>query len=186
MFLGGFITFMQNTTLLQAEQFTTILENLAEQLVEKHGACQDVMLVGIQRRGADLAHRLHTLLQNRTGQKIPIGSLDINLYRDDWTSLDAKPHIGQSNIAHDVDGMTIVLVDDVLYTGRTIRAALEALLDYGRPKKVELLVLVDRGHRELPIEANYVGRYVETQINEHVNVLVTEHDGKDAVLVTRA
>ncbi len=174
---------MKNKTVLQADAFATTLENLTVQIVERHGSCENVMLVGIQRRGADLAQRLHTLLQARTGKKLAMGTLDINLYRDDWTSLDAKPHIGQSNIVHAVDGMTIVLVDDVLYTGRTIRAALEALLDYGRPKKVELLVLVDRGHRELPIEANYVGCKVDTQVHEHVNVLVTEKDGKDEVLI---
>ena len=110
-----------------------------------------------------------------------LGTLDINLYRDDWTSLVGKPQIGESNIPDNVDGATIILVDDVLYTGRTIRAALEALLDYGRPRKVELMVLVDRGHRELPIHADYVGRAVNTGRDEQVNVLLEERDGCDEV-----
>ncbi len=177
---------MKSTVILNGDEFTYTLEKLADHIIEKHGMCENVMLVGIQRRGADIAQRLHNVLQGRTGKKLAMGTLDINLYRDDWTSLDAKPHIGQSHIVDAVDGMTIVLVDDVLYTGRTIRAALEALLDYGRPKKVELLVLVDRGHRELPIEANYVGCTVDTQVLEHVNVLVTEQDGRDEVVVVKA
>ncbi len=176
---------MKNKVLMQQEDVARTLERLALQMVEKYGHCQDVMLVGIQRRGADLAKRLHNLLQARVEKPVAFGTLDINLYRDDWTTLDAKPHIGQSHINQDLDNMNIILVDDVLYTGRTIRAALEALLDYGRPKKVELLVLVDRGHRELPIDANYVGRIVETDKNEHVNVLVVEHDGRDEVFISQ-
>ncbi len=176
---------MKNKVLMHKEDMARTLERLVLQLIEKHGHCQDVMLVGIQRRGANLAQLLHALLQERVGGTVAFGTLDINLYRDDWTSLDAKPHIGQSNIPQHVDNMNVVLVDDVLYTGRTIRAALEALLDYGRPKKVELMVLVDRGHRELPIDANYVGRRVETDKDEHVNVLVQELDGRDEVFISR-
>ncbi len=175
---------MKNKVIMQSEDMTRTLERLALQIVEKHGNCNAVMLVGIQRRGADLAKRLHTILQSRVQHEVPFGTLDINLYRDDWTSLDGKPHIGQSNIPQDVDNMDVILVDDVLYTGRTIRAALEALLDYGRPKQVELLVLVDRGHRELPIAANYVGRVLDTDVQEHVNVLVVEKDGRDEVSVS--
>ncbi len=174
---------MGSRTILQAEDMVHILDGLALVILEKYTTCHDIMLVGIQRRGADIAARLHTLLQTKTGQNVALGTLDINLYRDDWTSLDAKPHIGQSNIPQNIENMNIILVDDVLYTGRTIRAALDALLDYGRPKKVELLTLVDRGHRELPIMANYVGITVRTEVQEHVNVLVNEKDGKDAVII---
>ncbi len=177
---------MKNKILMQAEDVARTLERLALQVVENHGHCQNLMLIGIERRGANLAQRLHTFLQGRVGKDVAFGTLDINLYRDDWTSLDAKPHIGQSNISQSLDGMNVILVDDVLYTGRTIRAALEALLDYGRPQKVELLVLMDRGHRELPIEANYVGRVVETEVHEHVNVLVSEKDGRDEVFVSKS
>ncbi len=174
---------MNTRTVLQADEITHILDGLVLMILEKHPTCESLMLVGIQRRGADIAARLHPLLQAQTENDVALGSLDINLYRDDWTSLDAKPHIGQSNIPKNINGFNIILVDDVLYTGRTIRAALDALLDYGRPKKVELLALVDRGHRELPISANYVGITIPTAVNEHVNVLVHEQDGKDEILV---
>ncbi len=172
---------MQQRVLVQQDEMSRILERLTSQIVEVHGNCEQVMLVGIQRRGVDIAKRLQELLQKRIGADIAFGSLDINLYRDDWTSLVSTPYIGQSSIEQSVDGKNIILVDDVLYTGRTIRAALEALLDYGRPSCVELLVLIDRGHRELPIEAKFVGRSVSTEKNEHVNVLISERDGKDEV-----
>jgi pyrimidine operon attenuation protein/uracil phosphoribosyltransferase len=173
---------MSITSLLDASEMTRMLERLASQILERHAGCDNVMLVGIQRRGADLARRLASLLEERLGHAISLGTLDINLYRDDWTSLAGNtPHVGQSRIDDSVDDRIIILVDDVLYTGRTIRAALEALLDYGRPSAVELLTLIDRGHRELPIHADYVGRTVNTSRQEHVDVLLTERDGKDAV-----
>lgn len=172
---------MESTILLHKDEMARMLERLAYQILERHGDCRSVMLVGIQRRGVDLARRLAALLSERLGRPVPLGTLDINLYRDDWTSLAGKPQIGRSAIPGDVDGATVILVDDVLYTGRTIRAALEALLDYGRPRKVELVVLVDRGHRELPIHADYVGRSVNTGHDEQVNVLLEERDGIDEV-----
>ena len=177
---------MATTLLLEEHEMTRMLERLASQIMERHADCGHVMLVGIERRGADLAHRLAGLLQERLGHPVLLGTLDINLYRDDWTSLEAQPHIGQSRIPASVDGRVIVLVDDVLYTGRTIRAALEALLDYGRPRAVELLTLIDRGHRELPIHADYVGRAVNTSRQERVDVLLAERDGQDAVHLTAA
>ena len=169
------------TVLMQKDEVQRTLERLAYQILEKHGDCQNVLLVGIQRRGADIAYRMAKLLAARLGSPINVGTLDINLYRDDWTSLAGKPRIGESNIPMDIDDTVVVLIDDVLFTGRTIRAALEALMDYGRPSKVELLVLVDRGHRELPIHADYVGRTVNTSHEEQVNVLLVEHDGVDEV-----
>lgn len=172
---------MKSIVLLNKEEMSHVLGALCDRIVEKHGDCASVMLIGIQRRGADLAKRLANLLTQKLHRPMALGTLDINLYRDDWTSLEGKPHIGQSKIPHEVDNAIIILVDDVLYTGRTIRAALEALLDYGRPRKVELLTLVDRGHRELPIQGDYVGRTVETDKDEHVNVLVEERDGCDEV-----
>ncbi len=174
---------MESRVVLQAQEIEHILDGLALVVLEKHDVYENLMLVGIQRRGADLAKRLQKILMAKTQCNISLGTLDINLYRDDWTSLDAKPQIGQSNIPKDIEGMNTILVDDVLFTGRTIRAALDALLDYGRPKKVELLTLVDRGHRELPIMADYVGITIKTSVHEHVNVLVSEKDGEDAVLV---
>lgn len=173
------------TVLLKKDEIDRIIERLAYQVLERHGACDNLMLVGIQRRGADIAFRMAQLLNARLGREVPVGTLDINLYRDDWTSIPGKPRIGESRIPGDLDDVDVVLVDDVLFTGRTIRAALEALLDYGRPGKVELLVLIDRGHRELPIHADYVGRSVNTSLEEQVNVLLREHDDIDEVHLSR-
>ena len=175
---------MEPTILLRKDEMARMMERLAYQILERHGDCASVMLVGIQRRGADLARRLAEHLTRRLQRPVPLGSLDINLYRDDWTSLAGKPQIGPSVIPGSVDDAIVILVDDVLYTGRTIRAALEALLDYGRPRAVELLVLVDRGHRELPIHADYVGRSVNSSHDEQVNVLLEERDGCDEVRLT--
>lgn len=177
---------MKTTTLLHADEMARTLERLASEIIERHGSCDKIALLGIQRRGADLARRLEALLNARLSRIIPFGTLDINLYRDDWTVLFGKPAIGESTIPFSLDGKDVLLIDDVLFTGRTIRSALEAVLDYGRPSRVELLVLVDRGHRELPIHADYVGRKVNTARNEHVNVLVSERDGKDEVVLQNA
>ncbi|NHZ47557.1 bifunctional pyr operon transcriptional regulator/uracil phosphoribosyltransferase PyrR [Nitratidesulfovibrio liaohensis] len=175
---------MEQTILLTEEEMRRALERLAYQVLERHGDCAGLVLVGIQRRGADIAARLGRIIAERLSCALPSGALDINLYRDDWTTLSAKPAIGPSDIPVDLDGRDVLLVDDVLFTGRTIRAALEALLDYGRPRRVELLVLVDRGHRELPIHADYVGRVVNTGRNEQVDVLLRERDGRDEVLLS--
>ena len=169
------------TCLLHADEIDRVLERLASQIVERHGACTDTVLLGIQRRGVDIARRLCDILSKKTGQTFAQCSLDINLYRDEWTTPNGSPVIGQSRIPVSLDGKDVILVDDVLFTGRTIRAALEAILDYGRPRRVELLVLIDRGHRELPIHADYVGRTVNTARSEQVNVYLRERDGRDGV-----
>lgn len=174
---------MEPKVLVAQDALATVISQLADSIAQKHAAATDLMLVGIQRRGVDIARRLQILLEARLGRTLALGTLDINLYRDDWTSLAGKPHIGQSNIPAPIEGRTVILVDDVLYTGRTIRSALEALLDYGRPKAVELLVLVDRGHRELPIQADYVGQKISTTRQEQINVLLHERDGQDAILL---
>ena len=166
--------------ILDAEDITLVLERLASEIIERHHGLPD-LLVGIERRGVDLARRLVTLLEEKGGGKLPLGTLDINLYRDDWTTLKDHPIIGTSYIPHDITNQDVLLVDDVLFSGRTVRAALDALLDYGRPKRVELLVLIDRGHRELPIQADYVGKYVQTEHNEQVMVLLNERDGEECV-----
>lgn len=173
-------------TILTDKEMNRTLERLALEVYERRGEDDNLAILGIQRRGADLAERLKKLLDDRLGRKVPLGKLDINLYRDDWTTnLELSPTINCSEIGFDVEGTSIVLVDDVLYSGRTIRAALEAILDYGRPRRVELLVLVDRGHRELPIQADYVGKKVDTLGREHVNVLVTERDDEDRVCLVK-
>jgi pyrimidine operon attenuation protein/uracil phosphoribosyltransferase len=174
-------------TILSAREMARTLERLALEIFERRGEDERLAIIGIQRRGADLAERIKTRLDERLGRKIPLGKLDINLYRDDWTTnLELAPTINCSEIGFDIEGASIVLVDDVLYSGRTIRAALEAILDYGRPRRVELMVLVDRGHRELPIQADYVGKKLDTLGDEHVNVLVTERDDEDRVCLVRS
>ncbi|MDD3311709.1 bifunctional pyr operon transcriptional regulator/uracil phosphoribosyltransferase PyrR [Pseudodesulfovibrio sp.] len=173
-------------TILNGREMSRTLERLAVEIVERRGDDASLAILGVQRRGADLAERLKKLLDARLGRKVPLGKLDINLYRDDWTTnLELAPTINCSEIGFEIEGASIVLVDDVLYSGRTIRAALEAILDYGRPRRVELLVLVDRGHRELPIQADYVGKKVDTHDDEHVDVLVVERDGEDKVCLVR-
>jgi pyrimidine operon attenuation protein/uracil phosphoribosyltransferase len=174
-----------NAILLSREDMARVVERLAFEILERHASCSELMLLGIQRRGVDIARRLDEILNERLGARLPFGTLDINLYRDDWTSLQGSPTIGTSSIPMPLDGKSIILVDDVLFTGRTIRAALEAVLDYGRPRRVELLVLIDRGLRELPIHADYVGRKVETIASDHVDVFLEERDGRDAVLLVR-
>lgn len=172
------------TLLLSADDIRQTTERLAAEVLERHPGGTDLILVGIQRRGADLARRLHARLSAACGRDVPRAELDINLYRDDWTSSSHMPVITPSNIPMDITGKDILLVDDVLFTGRTIRAALEALLDFGRPRRVELLALVDRGHRELPIQADYVGRTISTARDEHIDVRLTERDGEDGVYLT--
>lgn len=176
---------MKTTTLLHPDEIARILDRLASEIMERHGDCEGTVLLGIQRRGVDIALRLSKILEEKLGRKLPFGTLDINLYRDDWTTLHTRPTIGESHIPTPLDNKNVILVDDVLFTGRTIRAALEAILDYGRPRQVELLVLIDRGHRELPIHGDYIGRKINTARTEKVNVLMEERDGRDEVILQR-
>ena len=175
---------MAETVLATSEEMKRTLERLALELLERHGDCAQFVILGIQRRGVDIAGRLRELLESRLGRTLPFGELDINFYRDDWTNMQSAPVIGRTLIPFSLEGCQVLLVDDVLFTGRTIRAALEAIIDHGRPSKVELLVLIDRGHRELPIQADYVGKHVATQREEHVDVLLAERDGKDEVILS--
>jgi pyrimidine operon attenuation protein/uracil phosphoribosyltransferase len=140
-------------------------------------------LVGIQTRGVFLARRLAAIIETIEGVQVPTGTMDITLYRDDWTRITHHPVVQATDIPFSVDGKQVILVDDVLFTGRTIRAAMDALMDFGRAARIELVVLMDRGHRELPIMANYVGKVVETRRSETVNVLLTEKDGQDRVVL---
>lgn len=166
---------------MNGKEIARTLERLAYEVLERHGECTELALVGVQRRGVELAQRLRKILESRLGCPLPMGKLDINLYRDDWTNLDHQPRINQTDIPFALDGRKVILVDDVLFSGRTVRAALEAILDFGRPRRVELLVLVDRGHRELPIQADYMGKLLPTAREERVDVYVKELDGEDKV-----
>jgi len=157
------------------------LERLAYEVLEQHLRNFDLALVGIQRRGVHLARRIQGHLQRRLGEEVPLGKLDINLYRDDWTRIGAQPVVRKSEISFNIDEKHIILIDDVLFTGRTVRAAMDALMDFGRPARIELAVLIDRGHRELPIQANYIGKYIKTRADEAINVRLSECDGADRV-----
>ena len=160
------------------------LGRLADDILSR-GPADDLLLVGIRRRGVELAERLADLLAARTGQAISTGSLDITLYRDDFAQIGSLPVIGMTEIPGDITDKRIVIVDDVLYTGRTIRAALNEIADFGRPSSIELCVLIDRGGRELPIQADFVGMSYPAEEGEHVEVRVPEQDGESCVRVVR-
>ncbi len=159
------------------------LSRIAHEILERHPDTTRLALVGVRSRGVPLARRLARLIAEAAGAEPAVGALDISLYRDDFTSLAAQPITKGTDILFSIDGRTVVLVDDVLFTGRTVRAALDQLIDFGRPARIELAVLVDRGHRELPIRADYVGRALTTSRDEAVQVRVSEEDGTDDVVL---
>ena len=169
---------------LQETDINRILARMAHEILEKHRGTEDLVLIGIRTGGVYLADRLATKILSIDGTAIPRGDLDITLYRDDWTRIGHQPVVQQTELPFSLDDKHVVLVDDVLFTGRTVRAAMDALIDFGRPDRIELAVLVDRGHRELPIQANYVGKHIETIHNNMVNVYLVEHDGRDEVTIT--
>ena len=159
------------------------LTRIAHEIIEKNKGVKDVVLIGIQRRGVPLANRLANNIKKYEGVEVPVGILDITLYRDDLSTLAEHPVINSTDIPFDINGKIVVMVDDVLYTGRTARAAMDALIDLGRPKAIQFAVLVDRGHRELPIRADYVGKNLPTCRSEVVNVQVMEVDKVNKVTV---
>jgi len=171
---------------LDGDDMRRTLVRIAHEIVEKNAgdAADRLAIVGIHRRGAILAQRLHDLLSDLLEREVPRGDLDISFYRDDLGRRTEQPIVHASHLDFPVDGTTVVIVDDVLYTGRTVRAAIEALFDYGRPARVQLAVLVDRGHRELPIRPDYVGKNLPTALSERVNVHVAELDGADEVTIS--
>jgi pyrimidine operon attenuation protein/uracil phosphoribosyltransferase len=169
--------------LMSASEIERTLVRLAHEIIEKNNGIKDLALVGIKRRGVPIAQRLGKIIQRIEGTAVPVGTLDISLYRDDLSTVGPKPVVQKSDIGCPVTDMNIVLCDDVLYTGRTTRAALDALVDHGRPSRVQLLVLIDRGHRELPIEAGFVGRTVQTTRNEIIEVKLQETDSMEKVLL---
>jgi pyrimidine operon attenuation protein/uracil phosphoribosyltransferase len=173
----------EKTRIMSASEIERTLIRLAHQIIEKNNGGQKLGLVGIKRRGVPLAERLARLIGGIEKTPIDTGVLDINFYRDDLSTRDIRPVVNPGAIGFDVVGRDIILVDDVLYTGRTIRAALDALFDHGRPRRVQLLVLIDRGHRELPIEASFVGRHVQTTDREIVEVKLHEVDGDEQVIL---
>ena len=167
--------------ILNDQDFKRIITRIAYEIIETHKGVQNLGLVGIQTRGDSLAKRLGDQIRSIEGIIVPVGSMDINMYRDDWTKISYQPTVRPSNIPFSVDDKKIILVDDVLYTGRTIRSAMDALMDFGRPSRIELAILVDRGHRELPIQADYKGIFVDTEPDDMIHVHVLEHDDEDLV-----
>ena len=173
----------QKAQLMSGSEIERTLVRLAHQILEKNGGVEGLGLVGIRRRGVPIAERLGKMIQRVEKVPVPVGALDITFYRDDLSTLGPKPVVQKGEIGFPIEGKRIVLVDDVLYTGRTTRAALDALFSHGRPSRVELLVLIDRGHRELPVEATFTGRVVQTTANEVIEVKLTEVDSAEKVLL---
>jgi pyrimidine operon attenuation protein / uracil phosphoribosyltransferase len=176
---------MSGRRIMTAEEIRRATTRISHELVEKQAGTSGLVLVGIQRRGVPLARRIAAAILEHEGAELPVGALDITFYRDDLSMVASSPVVKGTEIPFDLNGATVVLVDDVLYTGRTIRAAMDALVDFGRPQAIRLAVLVDRGHRELPIRADHVGKNVPTSREEVVRVHLEEIDGEDAVELER-
>jgi len=176
---------MSERRILDADDLRRALTRIAHEIVERNGGIDKLVLVGVRSRGVPIARRLAGLIEQHEGASVPVGSLDITYYRDDLTRLPHAPIVKRSDLEAEINGRTVVLVDDVLYTGRTVRAALDALTDHGRPRAVRLAVLVDRGHRELPIRPDFVGKNLPTGTDELVHVRLLETDDLDEVVVER-
>ena len=168
---------------MSASEIERTLVRLAHEIAEKNNGAQDLAIVGIKRRGVPLAQRLAAVIERIEKVKVPLGTLDITLYRDDLSTLGPKPVVQKTDVGIPITGKNLILVDDVLFTGRTARAAMDALFRQGRPTQVQLCVLIDRGHRELPVEASYIGRVVQTTLNEIIEVQLQEVDEAERVLL---
>lgn len=173
----------EKAQILSGSEIERTLVRLAHEILEKNDGVSNLGLVGIMRRGVPLAQRLAKILGRIEKTEVPVGTLDITLYRDDLSTIGLRPEVKKSTMEFNIQDKDIVLVDDVLYTGRTARAALDALFDHGRPRRIQLCVLIDRGHRELPIEATFVGRKIQTTLNEIIEVRLRELDDADKVLL---
>ena len=183
-FLGDMAA--KQSTVLDARAFDRTLRRIADEIVELNNGTDDLVIVGIQRRGVQLAARIVSSIAEREGASVPQGALDITLYRDDLQTVGPRPVVGATDIPVDIAHRSVVIVDDVLYTGRTVRAALDELADFGRPKRIALAVLIDRGGRELPIQPDIVGKKIECPPGRRVDVLVRELDERDAVVLSDA
>ncbi len=182
---GVVVSGMTQRQVLDADDLRRALVRIAHEIVERNGGTDDLVLVGVRSRGVPLAQRLARLIAEHEGCAVPVGSLDITYYRDDLTRIAHAPIVKRSDAMPEVSGRTVVLVDDVLFTGRTVRAALDAITDHGRPRAVRLAVVVDRGHRELPIRPDHVGKNLPTSLDENVEVRLDETDGADEVVIAR-
>lgn len=177
------LSLTEKTVIMDTQGIRRALIRIAHEIIEKNKEVNDIVLVGIRTRGVPLAERLANEISNIEGKKVPVGILDITLYRDDLSTLSHQPIVRETEIAVDITGKKVILVDDVLFTGRTIRSALDALNDLGRPQVIQLAVLIDRGHRELPIRADYVGKNVPTSRKEIVSVCLADLDEIDQVVI---
>ena len=177
---------MTETVIMSPDDVRRAVMRIAHEIVENNRGCEGLVFIGMQTRGVPLAERIARGIAEFEGETVPVGSLDIGLYRDDLPHVGLDIEIKPSDIPTDIDGKRLILVDDVLYTGRSIRAALDALIDFGRPQRIQLAVLVDRGHRELPIRADYVGKNIPTSRRDDVQVRLAETDGGDGVVLIAA
>ncbi len=175
--------FIEKTTVMEPDDMRRAVQRIAHEIIERNRGIDDVILVGIRTRGVPIAARLAAAIEESEGRMPRLGVLDITLYRDDLSTLQSQPIVRSTDIMFDITGKIVVLVDDVLYTGRTIRAALGALMDFGRPQSIQLAVLIDRGHRELPISADFVGKSVPTSKSEIIAVRLKDIDGEDRVVI---
>ena len=180
---GGTMMLKEKAEIVDADGLRRIVTRIAHEIVERNKGVEDLVLIGIRRRGVPIASRLAERIAEFEGRQPIQGSLDITLYRDDLSTVSHQPVVGSTDIPVDINGKVVVLVDDVLYTGRTVRAAMDALIDFGRPRTIQLAVVIDRGHRELPIRADYVGKNVPTSKKEVIGVKLAEIDGADAVVI---
>ena len=177
---------MSGRQIMGADDLRRALVRIAHEIVERNGGTDGLVMVGVHHRGVPLAQRLTGLIREHEGVEVPVGSLDITYYRDDLTKIAHAPIVKRTEAMPELTGKTVVLVDDVLFTGRTVRAALDAITDHGRPTAVRLAVIVDRGHRELPIRPDHVGKNLPTSLDENVQVRLSETDGVDDVLIARS
>lgn len=166
---------------IDAEGFSRIISRISHEILEKNKGSKDLVLMGMRTRGEFLARRIQQKIMEIEKIEIPLSVLDVTLYRDDFRTRMKQPEVSVSNITTDISEKNIILIDDVLYTGRTVRSALNAIMDFGRPSTIQLVVLVDRGHKELPVKADYVGKNIPTSLNEEIKVKMTEVDGEDAI-----
>ena len=174
---------IEKAQLMDEKAIGRAITRISHEIIERNKGIEDVVLVGIKTRGVPIAHRISKKIEQIEGKKVNTGEIDITLYRDDLKEVDVDPVINGSNIDFDINDKKVILVDDVLYTGRTVRGALDALMDIGRPKSIQLAVLVDRGHRELPVRADYVGKNVPTSKHEVISVMLNETDEQDSVTI---
>jgi pyrimidine operon attenuation protein/uracil phosphoribosyltransferase len=175
----------ESRIILTAQEMDLAVKRIALQILEHNHSASDLAIVGIHTCGVYLAERIRKIIQEQEGVEIPFGTLDITLYRDDWSLISQNPVVRTTDLSFTVEGSRLILVDDVLFTGRTIRAAMDAIMDYGRPHSIQLAVLVDRGGRELPIQADYTGMQTTVLPHERIQVLLKEHDGHDKVVIQK-